>query len=82
MNGENIRFTTKNVFWFEKVRIRAQIQLRKSREILLTWPVTARTAIYGPMIFTARTYGTAFDAGKSITRASGRRVGPWKSRLF
>ncbi len=26
--------------------------------------------------------GNAFDVGKSMTRASGRGVGPWKSRLF
>ncbi len=31
-------------------------------------------AIYGPMIYTARTY--AFDAGKSIMRKIGRGIGP------
>jgi hypothetical protein len=50
-----------------------------------TVPVVENLRIQFSHLWTYDLYGpvrNAIDAGKSITRASGRGVGPWKSRFF
>jgi hypothetical protein len=85
----------KNVFCFEKLRIRIQIKLGKCQEVrnlgtgnhnVSPTPITCCNGQnsytvyrYELMTYTARTY---YDVGKSITRASGRALGPGNQDFF